>query len=204
MSRLLIFSGIQQCFPKAKAPLIGPAQGREQKHRQPVAEEEPRRQPPEITALIGRTKLEKSVRNQRNQQHSRHSRRGMDRPPGCPPAPRCTGRRWERAFRPENGKSDPAGQWHPKRIGSHRQSQRRSLIGIHRCADAQSRRRNVHQYIGDHAHQGADARRLGSPGLGTFHTRNKINPAMGIQQPRSPHRKPPLSAAGGGLFGPPF
>lgn len=57
-------------------------------------------------------------------------------------------------------------QWHPKRIGSHRQSQRRSLIGIHRCADAQNRRRNVHQYIGDHAHQGADARRLGSPGLG--------------------------------------
>ena len=82
MSRLLIFSGIQQCFPKAKAPLIGPAQGREQKHRQPVAEEEPRRQPPEITALIGRPELEKSVR---------------------------TGRRWERAFRPENGKSDPAG-----------------------------------------------------------------------------------------------
>ena len=81
-------------------------------------------------------------------------------------------------------------QWHPKRIGSHRQSQRR-IIGIHRCADAQSRRRNVHQYIGDHAHQGADARRLGSPGLGILPYQEQDQSCNG----NTAAQKPPQEAA---------
>lgn len=81
-------------------------------------------------------------------------------------------------------------QWHPKRIGSHRQSQRRSLIGIHRCADAQNRRRNVHQYIGDHAHQGADAPRPWQSGACTFTPGTRS-----ILQGNTAAQKPPQEAA---------